>query len=61
MLGLCALNRTTDGLLLRLLRRLAFSQNFRPKEEVSREFDVISKPKNVCLSIETRNCCLVLL
>ena len=29
------------------------------KGEVSREFDVISKPKNVCLSIETKNNCLV--
>ena len=31
------------------------------KGEVSRGFDVISKPKNVCLSTETKNNCLVLL
>ena len=27
--------------------------NFKGDSEVSREFDVISKPKNVCLSTET--------
>ena len=31
------------------------------KGKVSREFDVISKPKNVCLSTETKHNCLVLL
>ena len=30
------------------------------KGEVSRENDVISKPKNLCLSTETKNNCLVL-
>ena len=29
--------------------------------EVSRKFDVISKPKNVCLTTETKKNCLVLL
>ena len=28
---------------------------FNIKGKVSREFDVISKPKNVCLSTETKN------
>ena len=31
------------------------------KGEVSRKFDVISKPKIVCLTTETKNNCLVLL
>ena len=31
------------------------------KGEVSRKFDVISKPRNVCLRTETKIYCLVLL
>ena len=38
-----------------------FRQGIRLKGEVSRKFDVISKPKNVDLTTEPKNNCLVLL
>ena len=37
-----------------ILASLLLGQKCSLKGEVSREFDVISKPKNVCLSTETK-------
>ena len=54
-----------SGPLLPLLALFPFfSEKFSSvglKGQVSLEFDVISKPKNVCMSTETKRNCLVLL